>query len=78
MIFLDLVFINKLEVVLLTERFEGKFCLLYIIDQETLDLELWGCSAKNATDIDGVTQRINASTLFNWLVRYLIISLEVW
>jgi GAF domain-containing protein len=51
---------------LLTKKFNARFCCLYIMDDESGDLELWGSHAIGS-ELSTVSQRIKSERLYTWL-----------
>jgi hypothetical protein len=52
---------------LLSNRFHALFCLLYIVDDESGVLDLWGGNAARKEVLSEVNQHIKAERLFKWL-----------
>lgn len=51
---------------LLSEKLRTELCLLYILDDETALLELWGSTPRSEL-LSSVSQHVKSEFLFKWL-----------
>jgi hypothetical protein len=52
---------------LLAHKLHAELCLLYILDEETSLLELWGAYPRNEDASSAISQRVSGPFLFTWL-----------